>query len=140
MLSGHYSPASPQWTVNWLCLLRYAFFSPIPLLVTFVASDLKFGNTGPSFCNDFATFWTVSTVTDDVSWAPISAKFAPKQRLDWSLSTIFKLNDIIFNWEVMTLKLKQLIMLHIKNIYLRWRGGGGVKCNDGNICSVNLLG
>lgn len=71
------SPASPAWIVNKLCLFRYAFFSPMPLLVTLDASDLKLGSTGPSFWPDLATFWTVSTVTDDVSWAPTSAKLPP---------------------------------------------------------------
>ena len=53
----------------------------MPLLVTLVASDLKFGSTGPCFCMDLATFWTVSTVTDEVSCAPTSAKFAPVEKI-----------------------------------------------------------
>jgi len=55
----------------------------MPLLVTFEASDLNKGSTGPT-CLLLATFCTVSTTTDDVSCAPLSARSSPgksQQRL-----------------------------------------------------------
>ena len=48
----------------------------MPLLVTFEASDLNKGSTGPT-CLLLATFCTVSTTTDDVSCAPLSARSSP---------------------------------------------------------------
>lgn len=49
----------------------------MPLDWTLLASDLKFGSTTPLLFAFFDTFWTVSTTTDDVSWAPTSAKLSP---------------------------------------------------------------
>lgn len=46
------------------------------MLVTFEASDLNKGSTGPT-CLLLATFCTVSTTTDDVSCAPLSARSSP---------------------------------------------------------------
>ena len=69
-------PASPAFTVNTFCLPRYAFFRPIPLLVTLLASDLNRGKTGPA-CFDLEIFCTVSTTIELVSCAPLSARSAP---------------------------------------------------------------
>lgn len=73
-------PASVALMVNWFCLPKNAFFNPIPLDVTFVASDLKFGSIGVVFGPPLEYLATASTMTDDVSWAPSSHRLSPKHR------------------------------------------------------------
>lgn len=71
-------PASEALMLNKFCFPTYAFFNPIPLLVTSVAFDLKCGRTTPAPpLWDLDTLCTVSTTTELVSCGPRSAKSSP---------------------------------------------------------------